>query len=96
MCPPADDLTEIVIKRPRRAKSGKFTGAPAELAPIIAAQASEASMYAALWRILPGQIGVRIILVLILVAAVLAVLATWVYPWMDGILNNQEATVGGA
>ncbi|WP_166783821.1 hypothetical protein [Cryobacterium sp. Hz9] len=53
-------------------------------------------MYAALWRILPGPIGVRIILVLILVAAVLAVLATWVYPWMDGILNNQEATVGGA
>ena len=68
-------------------------GAPAELAPIIAAQASEAPMSAALWRILPGPIGVRIILVLILVAAVLA---TWVYPWMDGILNNQEATVGGA
>lgn len=53
-------------------------------------------MYAALWRILPGPIWVRIILVLILVAAVLAVLATWVYPWMDGILNNQKATVGGA
>ena len=51
-------------------------------------------MYAALWRILPGPIGVRIILVLTLVAAVLAVLATWVYPWIDGILNNQEATVG--
>ncbi len=51
-------------------------------------------MYAALWRVLPGPIWVRIILVLILVAAVLAALSTWVYPWIDGILNNQEATVG--
>jgi hypothetical protein len=32
---------------------------------------------------------------LILVAAVLFVLATWVYPWIDGIVNAQEATVGG-
>ena len=50
-------------------------------------------MYAALWRVLPGPIWVRIILVLILLAALLAVLATWVYPWIDGILNNEEATV---
>jgi membrane protein implicated in regulation of membrane protease activity len=51
-------------------------------------------MYAALWRVLPGPIWVRIILVAILLVAVLFVLATWVYPWIDGILNNQEAMVG--
>lgn len=50
-------------------------------------------MYTALWRILPGPLWVRIILVLLMVAAVLVVLATWVYPWIDGILNSQEATV---
>ena len=50
-------------------------------------------MYAALWRLLPGPLWVRIILVLLLVAAVLAVLAIWVYPWIDSMLSNQEATV---
>jgi FlaG/FlaF family flagellin (archaellin) len=39
---------------------------------------------------------VRIIQVVILLAAVLFVLATWVYPWIDGILNSQEATVGAS
>ncbi|MGO4690489.1 hypothetical protein [Glaciibacter sp. 2TAF33] len=52
-------------------------------------------MYAAVWRILPGPVWVRILLVLILVAAVLFTLATWVFPWVDSIVNNQEATVGG-
>ena len=50
-------------------------------------------MYAALWRLLPGPLWVRIILALLLVAAVLAVLAIWVYPWIDSMLSNQEATV---
>ena len=52
-------------------------------------------MYAALWRVLPGPIWVRILLVVILLVAVLAVLGTWVYPWIDVILNNEEATVDG-
>jgi hypothetical protein len=52
-------------------------------------------MYAAVWRLLPGPVWVRVLLVLILLAAVLASLATWVFPWVDSIVNNQEATVGG-
>jgi uncharacterized BrkB/YihY/UPF0761 family membrane protein len=52
-------------------------------------------MYAALWRILPGPVWVRILLVLILLAAVLFTLASWIFPWVDSIVNNQEATVGG-
>ena len=52
-------------------------------------------MYGALWRALPGPIWVRILFVLILVAAVLFVLDLWVFPWVDALINNQEATVGG-
>lgn len=50
-------------------------------------------MYAALWHVLPGPIWVRILLVLILLAAVLYTLSTWVFPWVDQLVNNQEATV---
>lgn len=52
-------------------------------------------MYAALWRVLPGPVWVRLILVLILLAAVLFVLSSWVFPWIDQFVSNQEATVGG-
>jgi hypothetical protein len=51
-------------------------------------------MYAAIWRVLPGPVWVRILLVLVLVAAVLYCLVTWVFPWVDTIVNNQEVTVG--
>jgi hypothetical protein len=52
-------------------------------------------MYAALWRVLPGPLWVRVLLALVLVAAVLFALVSWVFPWVDGIVNNQEATVNG-
>lgn len=52
-------------------------------------------MYAALWRVLPGPIWIRILFVLILVAAVLLVLDFWVFPFVESLINNQEATVGG-
>lgn len=51
-------------------------------------------MYGALWRVLPGPIWVRIIIVLLLVVAVLYSLSTWVFPWVETLINNQEATVG--
>jgi hypothetical protein len=40
-------------------------------------------MYGALWRILPGPAWVRILILLVLVAAVLAALVTWVFPWAE-------------
>lgn len=52
-------------------------------------------MYATLWRVLPGPVWFRLLQVLILLAVVLFVLATWVFPWVDAFVNNQEATVGG-
>ena len=51
-------------------------------------------MYAAIWRLMPGPVWVRILLVLVLLAAVLYSLATWVFPWVDMMVNNQEVTVG--
>jgi hypothetical protein len=51
-------------------------------------------MYAALWRLLPGPLWLRVILLLIVLVAVLYSLATWVFPWVDAMVNNQEVTVG--
>ena len=50
-------------------------------------------MYGALWRVLPGPVWLRIILVLLLVGAVVFALFTWVFPWVDGILNPINVTV---
>ena len=50
-------------------------------------------MYAALWRVLPGPVWLRIILVLLLAAAVVFALFTWAFPWVDGIINPIEVTV---
>ncbi|SMH49236.1 hypothetical protein SAMN06295885_3256 [Rathayibacter oskolensis] len=50
-------------------------------------------MYAALWRILPGPWWVRLLLVLVLVAAVLAALVEWVFPWVQTLVFDQNVTV---
>ncbi|MEO8908538.1 MAG: hypothetical protein ABI310_10790 [Microbacteriaceae bacterium] len=51
-------------------------------------------MYAALWRVLPGPVWIRIIIVLILVVAVIYALVTWVFPWVDAMMvGNEEGTV---
>lgn len=51
-------------------------------------------MYAALWRFLPGPLWVRILLLLLLLAVALYSLATWVFPWVNTLVDNQEVTVG--
>jgi len=50
-------------------------------------------MYGALWRILPGPVWVRIILVLILIALVLYALVTWVFPWVEPFVAPTDVTV---
>jgi len=50
-------------------------------------------VYAALWRAIPGPVWLRILILLVLAAAVLYALATWVFPWVDGIVNPQEVTI---
>ena len=50
-------------------------------------------MYGAIWRVLPGPVWLRLILVLLLAAAVVYALFTWVFPWVDAIINPIEVTV---
>ncbi len=51
-------------------------------------------MYAALWRILPGPVWLRALLMLLILAAVCFILISWVFPWVELIVGGQEVTVG--
>ena len=53
------------------------------------------TVYGALWRILPGPAWIRVILLLVLVAAVIFALFSWVFPGADAILNPINVTVEG-
>ena len=51
-------------------------------------------MYGALWGVLPGPWWVRLVIVLVLLAAVIYSLATWVFPWVDLMVSPvQQVTV---
>lgn len=50
-------------------------------------------MYAALWRLLPGPLWVRILLLILLVAALLFTLVTWVFPWVQALIDTPEVTI---
>lgn len=50
-------------------------------------------MYAALWRILPGPWWIRVLILLIVVAAILYGLAFWVFPWVSTLVNPQDVVV---
>ncbi|KJL35962.1 MULTISPECIES: hypothetical protein [Microbacterium] len=51
-------------------------------------------MYGALWRILPGPWWVRVIILVVLAAAVLYGLVFWAFPFIASITSNQDVTVG--
>ncbi len=50
-------------------------------------------MYAGLWRILPGPWWIRVLILLVLAAAVLYGLFFYAFPWIGEYLNPQEVTV---
>lgn len=50
-------------------------------------------MYAALWRVLPGAWWLRLLIVIVLAAAVLFALAEWVFPWVQSLVLDQNVTV---
>ncbi|WP_165314287.1 hypothetical protein [Agromyces protaetiae] len=50
-------------------------------------------MYGALWRVLPGPWWLRVILLLVLAAALVYALFTWVFPVVDHLLNPIDVTV---
>ena len=51
-------------------------------------------MYGALWRALPGPWWVRLVVVLVAVAAIVWVCFEWVFPWLSEYLQLNENTVG--
>lgn len=51
-------------------------------------------MYAALWRVLPGPAWLRVLILLVLAAAILYGLFWYVFPWASQFINPQDATVG--
>lgn len=50
-------------------------------------------MYAALWRALPGPWWVRVLILLVAIAAILTVSVFWVFPWVDQLVAPQGVTV---
>ena len=51
-------------------------------------------MYGALWRLLPGPIWLRVTLLVLLFAAILAALVLFVFPWLNTFVNVNDNTVG--
>lgn len=50
-------------------------------------------MYAALWGVLPGPWWVRLLILLVLAAAVVYGLFFYVFPWVSDLLIPQDVTV---
>jgi hypothetical protein len=50
-------------------------------------------MYVWIWRHLPGPLALRLLQVLLLVAAVVALLLFWVFPWIEPKLPWNDVTV---
>ena len=50
-------------------------------------------MYGALWRALPGPAWLRVIILLVLAAALLTVLVLWVFPLIDSLTTPQDVIV---
>ncbi len=50
-------------------------------------------MYAALWRLLPGGVALKIIQAVIISGLVVAVLFEWVFPWIAQTFLSEQSTV---
>ncbi len=50
-------------------------------------------MYAALWRVIPGPAWVRVLLLVLLAAAVVAACFTWVFPAIEPYMPFTDITV---
>lgn len=50
-------------------------------------------MYAALWRILPGPWWVRVLILVVALAALLTALVLWVFPFIEQFVDSQDVTV---
>ncbi len=51
-------------------------------------------MYGWIFRTLPGPIWLRTVLFLLLIAAAVAALFHWVFPWLSDFINLNAPTIG--
>jgi hypothetical protein len=51
-------------------------------------------MYAALWKLIPGPLWLRVVVVAVLAALVLTACVLWVFPLVDQLTTPQNVTVG--
>ena len=51
-------------------------------------------MYAALWRIIPGPLWLRITIATVATVAIVAVLMVFIFPWVDTMMSSQNSSVG--
>ncbi len=51
-------------------------------------------MYAALWRVLPGPVWLRILILVAAAGLVVYGLLWWVFPWVSVLITPDEVTVG--
>lgn len=50
-------------------------------------------MYAALWRMLPGGVFLKLIQLTIILVIVVFVLFEWVFPWLAQTFLSEQSTV---
>jgi hypothetical protein len=50
-------------------------------------------MYAALWRLLPGGVVLKLIQLTIILVIVVFVLFEWVFPWVAQTFFSEQSTV---
>ncbi|MGC0415376.1 hypothetical protein [Embleya sp. AB8] len=50
-------------------------------------------MYGWIWRTLPGNVWVKLVLSLVLVLAIVYSLFTWIFPWAEPLLPFSDVTV---
>jgi hypothetical protein len=50
-------------------------------------------MYGWIWRTLPGNVWVKLVVSLLLVLAIVYALFTWVFPWAEPLLPFSDVTV---
>ena len=51
-------------------------------------------MYVALWKIIPGPLWARILILVTLAAIVIVALMVFVFPWVDAVVAPRNVTVG--
>ena len=50
-------------------------------------------MYGALWRVLPGPAWLRVVVLLLLVAAIVLACFEWFFPWISEYVPMNDNTV---